>query len=174
MKFLTGVMMNLASSELGAWILARTLYYFDRAFMTLTRGRSTLSGSASGLPVVVVTATGARTGLPRSQPLLCVRSDKEPTSFALVASNWGQAHNPAWYFNLKANPHAQCSIDGRISEYVCHEAEGAEYEMLWSRAIKAYAGFSAYRQRSGRRIPVMVMTLVLAPNPEPSNQRGEH
>src|SRR5262245_20064927 len=89
-------------------------------------GRATLTSALAGLAVVLLTTTGAKSGLPRTLPLLCIRDERSPSTFALVASNWGQTHYPAWYFNLKANPQAVGSIRGQVQTYVAHEASGEE------------------------------------------------
>jgi deazaflavin-dependent oxidoreductase (nitroreductase family) len=115
----------------------------------------------AGLPVVLVTTTGAKTGRPRTLPLLCIRDESDPNTFALIASNWGQRRNPAWYYNLKTNPRATCTIEGRTGEYIAHEATGEEYERFWRYAENIYIGYPRYKQRAGRRhIPIMVMTPV--------------
>jgi deazaflavin-dependent oxidoreductase (nitroreductase family) len=77
----------------------------------------------------------------------------------VIGSNWGQAHAPSWYYNLRANPQATGSIDGVSATYQAHEAMGAEYDRLWQLAEDTYAGYSVYKTRaSHRRIPVMVLT----------------
>jgi deazaflavin-dependent oxidoreductase (nitroreductase family) len=121
------VMQRIAASPPGAYFFARTLHHFDRVFLRLSAGRVTMASLVSGLPVVVVTTTGAKSGLPRSVPLLCIRDERDPATFALIATNWGQQHYPAWYFNLKANPHASCSIAGKTEQYLAHEAAQAAH-----------------------------------------------
>ena len=149
---------KLASSRLGAWYFSRTQHHFDRIFLRLSNGRMTMTSILSGLPVVMLTTTGAKSGLPRTVPLLCIRHKQTPDTFALIASNWGQKHYPAWYFNLKANPRATCAIAKQIGEYTAHEAKGEEYEQFWQRAMETYIGFPYYKQRVGKRhIPIMVM-----------------
>lgn len=151
---------NIASSRPGAWFFARVLHHLDAGVFKLSRGRRTLSGMLSGLPTVVLSTTGAKSGRPRSVPLLYIQDPQDPDRFALIASNWGQRHYPAWYFNLRANPQAVCTIDGQSASYVAHEATGEEYERFWKGAARTYTGYLLYKQRiaSGRRIPVMVMT----------------
>ena len=107
--------------------------------------------------MVMVTTTGRRSGKPRTSPLLPIRDPSNPGSFALIASNWGRPHYPAWYFNLKANPQAECDVEGRTRQYAAREAAGEEYERFWEYATETYAGYVLYKQRAGRRIPVLVM-----------------
>ncbi len=152
-------MQRLAASPPGAWFYARTLHHFDRLVLKLSGGRSTLTSLVTGLPVVVVTTTGAKSGKPRTVPLLCIRDQHDPTIVAVIASNWGQHHYPAWYVNLKANPRAACAIAGQIGSYVAHEAVGEEYKRFWRYAADTYLGYPLYQQRTGgRRIPIMIMT----------------
>ena len=149
-----------ASTKPGAWFGARILHHSDRLFLKLTGRRRTLTGIIAGLPVVTLTTTGAKSGLPRTVPLLCIRDPEDSKRFALIASNWGQRHYPAWYHNLKAHPQATGNIGGAVADYSAREAEGDEYQRFWGYAQATYLGFSLYAQRVGdqRHIPIMVMT----------------
>jgi deazaflavin-dependent oxidoreductase (nitroreductase family) len=152
-------MQKIASTSTGAWLLSRTLHQSDWIFLKLSKGRMTLSSILTGVPVVVLTTTGARSGLPRTLPLLCIRATGNSDQLAVIASNWGQRHHPSWYFNLKAEPRATCSIGGKAGTYLAHEARGEEYEKIWQCAVETYLGYSLYKQRAGKRhIPIMVLT----------------
>lgn len=149
---------RLAASAAGSWLLARTLHHLDRLALAVSGGRWSLTGILTGSPVVVVTTTGARSGRLRRTPLLGIRDRAHPGAFALVASNWGQRHHPAWYFNLKAHPEALCAVAGQSGPFVAHEAWGDEYDRFWRYAADTYPGYPLYRQRAGgRRIPILVM-----------------
>jgi deazaflavin-dependent oxidoreductase (nitroreductase family) len=144
---------------LGSWYFSKTQHYVDHFFFKLTNERATLTSMLSGLPVVMLTTKGAKSGLYRSTPLLGMPSTSEEGLFFIVASNWGQQHYPAWYFNLKANPSAICTIKGKTGEYIACEASGEEYNRLWEQATNTYPGFPLYKQRATERnIPIMVMT----------------
>jgi deazaflavin-dependent oxidoreductase (nitroreductase family) len=150
---------RLASSKLGSSLLSRTLHPLDRIAFKLTRGRTTLATILAGIPVLVLTTLGAKSGMAHTLPVLGLPIDYAPESFAIVASNWGQTHHPAWYYNLLAHPRATCTVEGHTGEYVAHRATGEEYERLWRCALETYVGFSIYQKRAGdRRIPIMVMT----------------
>ena len=88
---------KIGSSRFRAWFYARTLHHFDHVAFKLSGGRANLTSALAGLPVVLLTTTGAKSGLSRTLPLLCIRDERSPSTFALVASNWGQTHYPAWY-----------------------------------------------------------------------------
>jgi len=106
----------------------------------------------------MLTTTGAKSGLPRTTPVLCVVDDSETRRFAVIASNLGQPHHPAWYHNLVANPRAIGSFDGRSRAYLAREAIGEEYARFWQAATAIYPGYQVYRQRAGNRhIPIMVL-----------------
>jgi deazaflavin-dependent oxidoreductase (nitroreductase family) len=79
----------------------------------------------------------------------------------IIASNYGQRRNPAWYYNLRANPHVTISFGGAMREMVAQELEGEERERQYARGIEVYPGWTQYRERaSNRRIPVIELTPV--------------
>lgn len=152
-------MQKIPATRIGAWYFSHTQPHFDRLFLKQTDGRTNMTTLLIGTPIVAMTTIGAKSGLQRTSSLVCIRNEQNTDIFAVVASNWGKQHYPAWYHNLKANPRATCSINGQTGEYQAHEAEGAEYERFWQCAIDTYAGFPSYKLRvSERDIPIMVMT----------------
>jgi deazaflavin-dependent oxidoreductase (nitroreductase family) len=149
---------KLAATPTGSRTLSRILHRVDRIIFKHSGGRKSLTSLLAGVPVVMITTTGARTGLPRTSPLLPIRDPADPSMFALVASNWGQHQYPSWYFNLKKHPRATCTIDGQAANYVAHEASGDEYEHFWRSATDTYFGYGLYKGRAGRPIPIIVLT----------------
>lgn len=161
-SILNNTVQKLASTRIGSYCFSRTQHHFDRLFLKLSDGRTSMSSALAGMPIVVMTSIGAKSGLPRTHPLVCIWDQDNPEIFAVVASNWGQKQYPAWYYNLKANPHVTCSIDGQEGEYVAHQVEGEEYERFWHYAEAVYRGFPNYKQRVGDRdVPIMVMTALV-------------
>lgn len=139
-----------------AWIYARTLHWLDKAVLRATKGRTTFAALVSGLSVIQLTTIGARTGRPRTWPLLGVRDGGD---IVVIASNWGRSRHPAWYHNLLRTPHATAVVDGVAVEVVAREVDGAERDRIWQRAIRIYPGWAAYERRAApRRIPVLVLT----------------
>ena len=114
----------------------------------------------TGLPVVIVTTRGNKSGKIRKMPLMRVEHDGE---YALVASLGGAPANPSWYFNVIADPTALTIQDGAVSrDFVAHVADGDERALWWDRAVGAYPSYAEYQQRTSRVIPVFVAT---RPNP---------
>ena len=147
---------RLASSRLGAWVFSRTFHHLDRFVLSLSGGRATLGGLLTGLPLIALSTVGAKSGLPRSVPLVGIPDGQ---AIVLIASNWGQTQHPAWYFNLRAQPQAEITRAGRTNKYLAHEAIGQEYDTYWNQAVNLYAGYAAYLKTAGdRHIPIMVLT----------------
>lgn len=144
-----------ASTPATARFFALVMHRLDRPVMQLTRGRSSLTSWLTGLPIVELTATGAKSGQPRTLPIIGV---PDGDRLVLLASNYGNPRHPAWYHNLRANP--ACTVRWRGEELVMHayEAEGEERERLWELDSTVYPARAAYAQwTGGRRIPVMVL-----------------
>jgi deazaflavin-dependent oxidoreductase (nitroreductase family) len=108
----------------------------------------------TGLPVIIVTTRGNKSGKVRKTPLMRVEHDGE---YALVASQGGAPKHPVWYWNLKADSTAVTIQDGpEPFDAEVHEAEGAERDAWWKRAVAAYPPYAEYQQKTKRRIPVLV------------------
>jgi deazaflavin-dependent oxidoreductase (nitroreductase family) len=120
-----------------------------------TRGRYTFASLAAGIPVVMLTTTGARSGQPRTSPVLGFPT---PDGLVVIASNFGQRHHPAWYHNLRADPRGQVTVDGRTRPFVAREVTGEDRARLWREGLEIYPGWAAYERRAGgRRIAVLVL-----------------
>ena len=107
-----------------------------------------------GLPVVLLTMRGARSGKIRKVPLMRVEHDGV---YAAVASLGGAPKHPVWYYNLKADPKLTLQDGDVTREYVAREIEGAEYDEWWPRAVAAYPPYAEYQTKTTRRIPVFVL-----------------
>jgi deazaflavin-dependent oxidoreductase (nitroreductase family) len=144
-----------AASGPGSWIFARVLDHLDRPVYRATRERHTLTSLVAGLPTVVLTTTGARSGRPCSVPLVGLPT---PEGIAVIASNYGRPHHPAWYHNLRADPEAEIAVDGTRTRVRAVEVEGERRARIWQEALKTYPGYSTYERRaSNRRIGVFVL-----------------
>ncbi len=123
-----------------------------RAVYRLTRGR--LLGRVAGMPVLLLTTTGRRSGRARTTPLTYFEDGSE---FVIVASNGGEDRAPAWWLNLSAHPEATITIGARSHSVTARAATGEEHERLWPMITAAYPGYAAYAQRTTRPIPVVVL-----------------
>jgi F420H(2)-dependent quinone reductase len=110
----------------------------------------------TGLPVVIITTRGNKTGKVRKMALMRVEHDGE---YALVASKGGAPTHPVWYYNLKAEPGAVLLQDGPDPFAVeVRELDGEERAQWWERAVAAYPPYAEYQQRTQRTIPVFLAT----------------
>jgi deazaflavin-dependent oxidoreductase (nitroreductase family) len=147
-----------AASGPGAWLFARVLHRVDRPVHRLTGGRATFASLVSGLPVVMLTTTGARSGRPRTVPVLGLPT---PDGLAVIASNWGQRHPPAWERNLRADPVASIAVGGHTRRVRAIAVEGDRRELIWREGLEVYPGWSQYERRAaGRRIAVYALEQV--------------
>lgn len=116
-------------------------------------GREATTLRDTGIPVVVVTSVGARSGKLRKNPVMRVEHDGR---YAVVASMGGAPDQPQWYHNLVASPHVELQDGPEKGDYVVHEAAGAEREEWWERAVAVYPAYAEYQRKTDRRIPVFV------------------
>ena len=117
-------------------------------------GREANTLRDTGLPIVIVTTRGNKTGKLRKTPLMRVEHGGE---YALVASKGGAPSHPVWYYNLKANPQAVTLQDGaQPFDVNVREVSGDEREQWWQRAIEAYPPYAQYQDKTTRQIPVFV------------------
>ena len=108
----------------------------------------------TGLPVIIVTTRGNRTGKLRKTPLMRVEHGGE---YALVASKGGAPTHPVWYYNLKADPEAVTIQDGpEPFDARVREVSGEERDEWWARAVAAFPPYAEYQTKTDRLIPVLV------------------
>jgi deazaflavin-dependent oxidoreductase (nitroreductase family) len=145
-----------AATRPGDWLFANVLRRLDGPVYRLSGGRHTAANLFSGLPVVQMTTTGARSGLPRTVPVLGLPT---PDGLAVIASNFGRPRQPGWYHNLRAFPEATVTVDGVTSAVRAVEATGAVRDRIWRQGLAVFPGWSSYERRAGGRgIAVFVLT----------------
>ena len=119
-----------------------------------TDGREANTLRDTGLPVVLFTTRGKKSGKIRKIALMRVEHDG---AYAMVASQGGAPKHPNWYFNLKADPDALMVQDGADRfDATARELEGEERETWWNRAVAAYPNYAVYQTRTDRLIPVLL------------------
>jgi F420H(2)-dependent quinone reductase len=110
----------------------------------------------TGLPVVIVTTRGNKSGRIRKTPLMRVEHDGE---YVLVASKGGAPSHPVWYYNLKSDPAAVVIQDGpEPFAATVRELDGDERALWWDRAVAAYPPYAEYQEKTDRTIPVFLAT----------------
>ena len=107
----------------------------------------------TGLPVIIVTNRGNKSGKIRKTPLMRVEHNGE---YALVASQGGAPKHPKWYFNLQAHPEVMIQDGAERFDAVVREVSGAERDEWWARCVEAYPPYADYQKRTERVIPVLV------------------
>jgi deazaflavin-dependent oxidoreductase (nitroreductase family) len=112
-----------------------------------------------GLPLLVLTTTGRKTGQRRSTPVGYLRYGN---AFAVIASNAGSDRVPAWWLNLQADPHAEILVDRAHHRVTARRAADGEDAALWEQFAALNPGYDEYRRLTRRRLPVVM----LEPNPQ--------
>jgi deazaflavin-dependent oxidoreductase (nitroreductase family) len=138
--------------------LIRLLSRAHLGVQRLSGGR--LGGRVAGMPVLLLTTTGRRSGRRRTTPLTFFRSGPE---LVVVASNGGADRAPDWSLNLQHEPAAEVRIGARRIAVQAREASDEERERLWPTITGTYAGYARYERRTSRAIPLFI----LRPNREP-------
>jgi len=128
----------------------------DRFLFRVTRGKTTASSWLAGVEITMLTTTGAKSGRPRTLPVLGL---PDGDAMIVIASNFGRPRHPSWYFNLRANPRASIVFGGVEREVTARELTGVERERCYRRGEEIYPGFTHYPRWTGNReIPVLRLT----------------
>ncbi len=131
-----------------AKLLADTHIFLYRA----SNGR--IGSNVAGLPMLLLTTTGRRSGKTRTTPLVYV---EENGSYAVIASNGGSKGDPSWWLNLKSNPQAILQIGSSQLAVKARKAGAEQRKKLWKKATEIYPGYDEYQNRTDRKIPVVVL-----------------
>lgn len=108
----------------------------------------------NGVPSLILTTTGRKTGQPRDTPLICAADGDD---FVVIASQGGAPTHPQWYLNLLATPSALVQVKANRFEVTAHVAEGEERDRLWRLMSAAWPSYDVYQSRTDRVIPVVVL-----------------
>ena len=129
----------------------------DRFLQRVTKGQWSLLRIA-GLPSMMLTVVGRKSGEPRSTPVLCVPYG---TGYLIAGSNFGGPKMPAWVFNLRAaieeSATVGVSFHGVDVEALAHECVGVEREVVWAHMNQTWPNYAKYAERSDRLIPVFLL-----------------
>ncbi|NGO08478.1 nitroreductase family deazaflavin-dependent oxidoreductase [Streptomyces sp. HC44] len=157
---------KVSSTRAFARIAPHVVPALDRAVHRLTRGKVLLS--AQMLPGVILTARGAKSGLPRRTPLACM-PEEGAGSWILVGSNFGRTDHPAWTANLLAHPDAEISWKGRDIPVTAHLLRGEERDTVWKTLLDFWPPYSTYQARVTREIRLF---RIVRRADEPDNATG--
>ncbi len=132
------------------WLL-KTFTRINVVVYKLSGGR--LMNKLAGMPIVLVTMKGAKSGRTITIPLMHVPHEK---GFILVASQGGAPKHPAWYHNLVKNPKIEITHAGRTQKLTARRVDEEEKATLWPTCIEYYPPYEQYQKRTERRIPVFL------------------
>ena len=135
--------------------LAKYLHRMDAAVLQWSQGKKSLTTMLTGLPVVVLSSTGARSRKPRTIPVAGIPDGEK---IILVPSSFGNKNYPGWYYNLRAVPKVELSLNGHKQDYLARIANPEEQQEYWQLALYYYPGYQFYEERAGgRKIPLFIL-----------------
>ncbi len=111
-----------------------------------------VGGKFANANMLILTTTGAKSGKPRTNPLVYLPDGDD---MVIIASKGGAPENPAWYHNLRANPEATVEVGTETVKVTAAEVTGAEREELYARQAAVMPGFADYEKKTSRKIPVV-------------------
>jgi deazaflavin-dependent oxidoreductase (nitroreductase family) len=140
-----------------AWLpkLLPQIVWLDTGLQRITRGRFGLLDIA-GLPSLLLTVRGRRSGIDRSTPLLCVPYGE---AFLIAGSYFGNPKEPLWVGNLEAAMAGTLRHKGRTTPFTARRIEGAERAQVWQHMLRTWPNFAKYEQRTNRQIKVFELTI---------------
>jgi len=136
-----------------AWPLLRRIMGGHTAVYRATGGRIGHQFPGSP-PMLLLDHVGAKSGQKRTTPLVYV---KDGENLVLVASKGGNPKNPAWFYNLRANPETTVQVGAEKRRVRAHVANEEERARLWPKAVGTYGGYHDYQERTEREIPLVVL-----------------
>lgn len=134
-------------------VRVKTLSAIHRAIYSATGGR--VGRRIAGMPVLLLTTVGRRTGRPRTSPLTYFEEDG---AIVLVASYGGRPHNPAWFENLMAAGEGEVTIGRESRRMRARKATAHERSRLWPHIVETYDGYAKYQAKTAREIPLAILS----------------
>jgi len=119
-------------------------------------------GRVRGMPVLILTTVGRKTGKKRVNPVVYVR---DGANYVVVAANNGADEHPAWFLNLKGNPRITIEVDDKALPVIAHQAGADEQARLWPQLVERGPFFEGYKKKAKRDIPIVIL--------EPSHSSAE-
>ena len=148
------VLQGMAANPSLSPIMTRLVTPLDRMLQGASKGKASVTAGLIATPTFLLSTTGAKTGEIRTTPLSAIPLGD---GLALIGSNGGSGKVPGWAYNLRANPAASLSYNGRTVEVIARKANESEYEDVFDAAVRIYPGYAGYRRRASHHIPVFVL-----------------
>ena len=145
---------NLAATRQGMRLFYLFVRLIDMPICRMTKGTFIPSANWNIMPIIYLTTVGAKTGIPRSIPLLCI---PDGDNLILLGSNWGNPKNPGWAYNLRVHPQTQVRKGKTVKGFTARELHGDERATYWQKAVMFYPPYVSYEQHSGRSLPMFLL-----------------
>ena len=140
----------LAASRFGIWIMKNVFSRLDPVLYRLSGGRFTATGPVL-IPYLILNTTGRKSGQKRSIQLVYTDVDGDPH---VVASNFGQEHHPAWFYNLVAQPEVTIELGSETIPVQAVRLSGEEGEAVWDTLVANVPNYALYKARAVREINI--------------------
>lgn len=134
-------------------LVFKAMNLVHRHLFNATKGR--VGGRALGMPVVMLTTRGRRSGQPRTSMLTSPTTDGD--TMVLVASRGGDDRHPAWFLNLREHPEVDVVTGGTRAKMRAVVASAEKKKRLWPAVVEAYKGYATYQSRTDRDIPLVLL-----------------
>lgn len=133
------------------WIFRR---FIGLQIFVYRRSGGKRMGHLRGMPILLLTTVGRKTGKHRVTPVMYIR---DGDNYVVTASNNGARDNPGWFVNLKKNPQIAIEVDGTTKSMMAHQANSEEKSRLWPRLVEQAHFFEGYNQKTKRDIPMVIL-----------------
>jgi deazaflavin-dependent oxidoreductase (nitroreductase family) len=145
---------NTASGQQSSFVNKMESLFTDVQVTLYRLSGGSIAGTFRGVPVLLLTTTGRKTGKKRTKPLLYLMDND---LIVLVASHGGAPTHPGWWRNLQHNPHAEVQIKHSLLQVDAREATPEEREQLWPKLVAMYPDYENYQKRTTRTIPIVIL-----------------
>ena len=136
---------------IGKWIFKQFMRF--QIFMYRRSGGKTM-GYLRGMPVLLLTTVGRKTGKQRVTPVMYIR---DGDNYVITASNMGADKHPSWFVNLQANPQATIEVGNMTRSVMAHQANPEEKKRLWAQLVERAPFFEGYKKKTTRDIPMVIL-----------------
>ncbi len=146
---------KVAGSTVGGAVLARIARPLDKLTSSASGGRGTSTEILTGLPIMMLTTTGATSGQARTTPVLGIPYGED---YGLQSGNFGVTEVPSWVYNLRANPRATIEYGGTSVDVVARAASEEEADEILGAGTALFPGLADYGRRADRQLDVFVLS----------------